>query len=329
MPVNSALGLFSGLFLGIAFVLVSERADRTLQEPGDAQYWTNLPELGVIPNAQISSRERAYGRTLPESDDADAGPGLRQIGRNQNPVEIISWKNKPSMVAEAFRTVLTSILFIGENGNRPKVLVLTSAGPGDGKTTVVSNLGIAMAEIRRKVLIIDADLRRPRMHDLFGLPNDLGLSTILREKSLDRFDLQDVIHETSVPGLFILPSGPPTASAANLLYSPNMAEILEKFKKEFDLVLIDTPPMLQMTDARVVGRLADAVIFVARIGQTTRDAAIAACQRFSEDRIRMIGTVLNDWNPKKSRNGYYGHYKGGYYSGSSYRSYGPSEVAER
>jgi capsular exopolysaccharide synthesis family protein len=220
-------------------------------------------------------------------------------------------------VAEAFRTVLTSILFVGENGTRPKVIVLTSTGPGDGKTTVVSNLAIAMAELGRKVLVVDADMRRPRMHDLFGVPNELGLSTLLRERSIDGIDSGDVISPTFVPGLSILPSGPPTTSAANLLYSPHLAELLAKFKTEYDMVLVDTPPVLQMTDARVVARVADGLVFVVRAGQTTRDAAVAACQRFSADRIRVIGTILNDWNPKTSPNGYYGSYKnaysGGYY----------------
>jgi len=93
-----------------------------------------------------------------------------------------------------------------------------------------------------------------------------------------------------------------------LLYSPNLPELLAKLKREYDMVLIDTPPMLQMTDARVIGRLTDAVILVARAEQTTRDAIVAASQRFSEDRIRVLGTILNGWDPKRSPNGYYGYY---------------------
>jgi capsular exopolysaccharide synthesis family protein len=316
LPQNALLGVIVGGMLGIAFVLVTERADRTLQAPGDVQFWTNLPELGVIPNAKAVGGDGTYSSKIPLSAE-ELDLNVAVPGRKQRAIELLTWRNKPGTVAEAFRTVLTSILFVGENGTRPKVIVLTSTGPGDGKTTVVSNLAIAMAELGRKVLVVDADMRRPRMHDLFGVPNELGLSTLLRERSIDGIDSGDVISPTFVPGLSILPSGPPTTSAANLLYSPHLAELLAKFKTEYDMVLVDTPPVLQMTDARVVARVADGLVFVVRAGQTTRDAAVAACQRFSADRIRVIGTILNDWNPKTSPNGYYGSYKnaysGGYY----------------
>ena len=171
-----------------------------------------------------------------------------------------------------------------------------------------------MAEIGRRVLIIDADLRRPRMHDLFKVPNDRGLSDLLKERSYSEDSVGLLIQETQIPGLNILPSGPPTQAAANLLYSPNLAGLLAKCKEEFDMVLIDTPPMLQMTDARVIGRLANGIILVVRAEQTTRDAIMAANQRFAEDRVRVLGTVLNDWNPKSASNGYYGYYKSSYYS---------------
>jgi Mrp family chromosome partitioning ATPase len=118
--------------------------------------------------------------------------------------------------------------------------------------------------------------------------------------------------------LSILTSGAPTHSAANLLHSPLLRELLAKVKQQYDMVLIDTPPMLQMTDARLVGRLADAVVLVARARKTTRDAILAAYQRFSEDRIPLLGTILNDWDPKHSRAGYYGYH--GYYANSTYRS---------
>jgi len=201
--------------------------------------------------------------------------------------------------------VLTSILFVGENGSRPKMLVITSCGPGDGKTTVVSNLAIAMAEIRRRVLIIDADMRRPRMHQLFELSNEFGLSTLLRDTHSVENPL-DSVQSTRVPGLFVLTSGPATGSAANLLYSQRLPELLSLFRSEFDMVLIDTPPSLQLTDARVLGRLTDGVVFVARIGQTTVDATVALHKRFYEDHTRVLGTILNDWNPKSAANGYYG-----------------------
>ncbi len=308
------LGFFFGLCLGLTTVILRERTDRTLQQPGDAQLWTNLPELGTIPSASIDGEKDGRPRRLP----GKANPALQGSGSSDDratSVALITWERKPSLMAEAFRATLTSILFVGENGSRPRVLALTSASPSDGKTTAVSNLGIALAEIRHKVIIVDADLRRPRMHELFGLENERGLSDLLREQELSYEGVSALIQKTEVPGLDVLTSGPSTHAAANLLYSPNLAELLARFRKEYDMVLIDTPPMLQMTDARVIGRLSDGVILVTRAQQTTRDALIAASQRFMEDRIRILGTVLNDWNPKNSPNGYYGYY-------NTYRHYG-------
>ena len=239
-------------------------------------------------------------------------PDTSQNKDGSSCVELITWQRKPSLMAESFRSLLTSILFCGENGDRPRVLVLTSARPMEGKTTVVSNLGIALAQIKRKVLIIDADLRKPRIHQLFNVNNERGLGNLLSGGHLPDESLDGIVQQTNIPGLSVLPSGPPTENPANLLYSENLSPMLAKFKSEFDMVIIDTPPMLQMPDARVLGRLADAVILVTRAGHTTRDVAVAANQRFAEDKTRVLGTILNDWDPKKSS-----HYGYGY----GYRNY--------
>jgi capsular exopolysaccharide synthesis family protein len=235
-------------------------------------------------------------------------------------VELVTLQRRPSMAAEAFRTVLTSILFSGENGSRPRILAITSPGPGEGKTTVTSNLAVALAEIGRKVLLIDADLRRPRIQSIFRIESDTGLTDLLRLPAMEKEKVDAAVVQTAVPNLFALPSGPSTSAAASLLFSPRLAEMLARFKEEYDTILIDTPPTLQMPDARVVGRLSDAVLLVLRANHTTRDAALAARQRFGEDQIRVLGTILNDWDPNQSPNGYYGYYKG-YYHGSGYKSY--------
>ena len=312
LKLNAVVGAFLGLVTSLGFVLISERADRTLQQPGDAQLWTNLPELGAIPSSAVDAQKRFYGphNATPSVDAAPLTVGMpSNAPARTHSVELMTWESKPSLVAEAFRSVLTSILFVGENGNRPRVLVMTSANASEGKTTVVSNLGIAMAEIRRKVLIIDADLRRPRMHQLFSLQNERGLSDVLRTQQIsEQQEVNGLICHTSVPGLDVLPSGPATHAAANLLYSPHLATLISRFREQYDMVLIDTPPMLQMTDARVAARLADGVVVVARAGKTTRDAITALTQRFKEDRSRVLGTILNDWNPKRSPRGYYGYY---------------------
>ena len=317
LPMNSVLGLLSGALLGVAFVIMRERADRTLQAPGETQFWLNIPELQVIPAAAREVRGRLYRSGKHNKPAAlssfPAAPGQTMLSRDGSGaieaacVELITWQRKPSLTAESFRSLLTSVLFSGANGDRPRVLVLTSASPMEGKTTVASNLGIALAEIKRKVLIIDGDLRKPRMHEIFHLPNGRGLSSLLCAPALPAEPLDGLVQETSIRGLFVLPSGPPTESSAILLHSANLSELLAKFKREFDIVIIDTPPMLQMPDARVLGHMADAVILVTRAGHTTRDAAVAASQRFAADRTRVLGTILNDWDPNKTRHGGYGY----------------------
>ena len=306
LPLNCALGLMAGTVLGAGFALVRERGDRSLQFPGETPRWTKLPELGVIPSARLDAPPTlsAYERLVPR-------PGASQVGsRPLRQMNLIAATSKSGIAAEAFRTVLASILFIGENGNRPRVLAFTSDGPADGKTTTVSNLAIVAAELERKVLIIDADLRRPRMHKLFDVENEFGLGDLLQLDGLDEGALSSVIHETFASNVYLLPSGPALASASHLLYSPNFPALLARLKKQFDLVLIDTPPVLQVTDARIIGRHVDSVVLVTRAGNTTRDAIVAVKQRFSEDGTRVLGTILNDWNPDHSPNGRHGYYIG-------------------
>jgi polysaccharide biosynthesis transport protein len=320
------VGLLFGLFAGVYAVYVGERMDRSLRQPGDIQLWTNLPELGTIPSASVDPGKKVRIKVLagaPNSVRSELAPADKADKKVDRSVELITWLRKPSMLAEAFRATLTSILFVGENGSRPRVVALTSANASDGKTTVTTNLAIAMAEVRGNVLVIDADMRRPRLHDLFEVSNERGLSQLLKEPTLSAEAISKSIQQTRVPGLAVLTAGATTHSSANLLHSANLGELLDKLKEQYDMVLIDTPPMLQIADARLIGRHADAVVLVARAEKTTRDAIIAAYQRLAEDRIRVLGTVLNDWNPRRSPAGYYGYYRT--YGYGSYKShYGES-----
>jgi polysaccharide biosynthesis transport protein len=304
---SAGLGLLSGMLIGAAFIVMRERADRTIQKPGDTPLYLQLPELGIIPSGKSSGLRNPLAAIPSGSKGADQ-------------VELVTWHRKPSAVAESFRSTLISILFANDVATKPKILVLTSAGPAEGKSTVTSNLGIAIAEVGQKVLLIDADMRRPRQHEIFAMCNERGLSNILRERMELNGDrsLGGLIRESEVPGLFVLTSGPGTSAATNLLYGSHMPEVLKYLRQEFDVVLIDTPPMLQIPDARILGRLADRVIMIIRSGHTTRDAASAACHRFSEDGTSLMGTILNDWNPKLTPNGYYGYYDKYY---SSYKRY--------
>ena len=293
---SSGIGALAGLFLGAALIIMRFRADTSVQQPGESMAILGVPELAIIP----AGKHEKFKPRLTGSQD------LQEI------LELEAWQRKPSPVAESFRAALISILFTPEHtlNAQLQTLVLTSPGPGEGKSTVSSNLAIAIAEVGRKVLLIDADMRRPRQHSVFSVNNDYGLSSLLHEKASLNGDqtLGGAIQETPIPDLWILPSGPSTSSSTNLLINPHMSRLLKHLKQQFDLIVIDTPPMLQIPDARVVGRLADSVIMVIRANKTTRAAVSAACQRFSEDGTKILGTILNDWNPKTAPDGYYGYY---------------------
>ena len=297
--LNSALGLLAGAFFGIAFVVVQERADRSIQGPGDTTIYLDVPELGAIPSAKaIRSRLPAYYQN---------GKGLEsKKSENGKPwqVELVTSNKKPSLLADAFRATLTSILYSGENGNRPRIIVITSTNPGEGKTTVACNLALALAEIgpsvlMQSVLLIDGDLRRPRLHEIFGVPNRWGLADLLEGKTPPN-GCEGMVFKTGFRNLNLLPSGSSTVNVAALLHSPRALAFLNRMREEFHTVIIDTPPMLNMPDARVLGRLADGVILVVRSAQTMRDAAVAANQRLTEDGTRVLGTILNQWDPRKT-----------------------------
>ena len=303
LPMNSAIGLCSGALLGFGFVLLRERVNRRISAPGDAQVYLDLPELGVIP-LDDSAIPRQISNGLRPRRTATALPAWKSNGP-----ELATWKRKPSMVAECARTTLTSILLPNENGEGPQAIVITSPCPGDGKTTVACNLSIAVAEIGRKVLLIEGDLRRPRLNSVFGVGNNWGLSDVLRgDGDLENVSVSHLVRETEVDGLYLLPGGSCGVTPANLFYSPRMATLLKRFRLEFDMILIDAPPMIHLADARVLGHLSDGVVLVIRAGQTTMESALSASQRFAEDGTRVLGTILNSWDPKSA--GAYGY--GGY-----------------
>jgi capsular exopolysaccharide synthesis family protein len=291
-PLEMFLGLLCGLSLAIGLVVVRESTDKRLRHSAVAAKWLNVRELGAIPRADHQS-----------TGDLDRGIGgsVRVIlsGGQRQPVELVTWHQKPSPMAESFRTALASILFSRSHGERPRVVVFTSPNPGEGKSTVVSNLGIALAEVYQRVVIVDSDIRRPRMNQIFDAPNTWGLSNLLRERmELDTAPLEALSRKTQVPGLYLIPSGPGATRISNLFYSARMEALLTRLKKDFDMVLIDTCPMMRLPDARILGRLSDGVVLVLRAGQTARDAALAARRRLEEDGTRIIGALLNDWNPR-------------------------------
>jgi receptor protein-tyrosine kinase len=179
--------------------------------------------------------------------------------------------------------------------------VFSSADAGEGKTTVVTNLGIALAETGRRVLLIDADRRRPRLHDVFRRSNARGLSEYLTGP-VGRPDLTRMVHSTQVPGLKILPAGQDRSCAPNLVHNRQMEALLAAARQEFDTILIDTPPLMALSDARGVGRMADGMVLVVRAQRTPEQLLFTVFDRLQQDGIRVLGTVLNSWKPE-SRSG--------------------------
>jgi receptor protein-tyrosine kinase len=164
----------------------------------------------------------------------------------------------------------------------------------EGKTTVASNLGIGLAEIGNKVLLIDGDMRRPRLHKVFEADNSWGLSDVLREKNaIEDLPLDALVKRTAVPHLYLLPSGACIDNIFSLLLSGRLARLLPRFRQEFDYVLVDAPPCLEFADARIMARYADQVLLVVRANYTDRRIAQAAVQRLFLDGIQVMGVILN------------------------------------
>jgi capsular exopolysaccharide synthesis family protein len=358
LVLNSGLGLLAGVFFGFVFVVVRERADRSIQAPGEAGFSLGVPELGVIPAAGAErSRYFAYyrdtekrkletenskletrrplvslglsdGSRVSESGTRDQGSsgnrsamatsvtptngnGHRTIGHGQR-IELAAAGH--SALAESFRATLTSILFCGENGDRPRVIVVTSAGASEGKTTVASNLALAVADTGSPVLLIDGDLRKGRLHEVYDVSNDWGFSDALAGNALPEGRAAAYV-ETRYPRLFLVPAGPTSPSISGLLYAPRTLEFLRLAREHFHIVIVDSPPMLNMADARVLGKMADGVVLVVRASQTTRDDAATAAQRLMDDGSRVLGTILNEWDPRHSSHTGYAH-RYPYYQGT-------------
>jgi succinoglycan biosynthesis transport protein ExoP len=317
--VNCACAILGCLAVGIAVGLIRERIDSRLREPGEGRYYLGLPELGTLPHDRTGAGLLRLNRRAQLSDNRSGTLGTLRLteGFRNWAVRLGASQLEGEATTESCLAVIASLLLPAcdgklSDGRLPRSVVVTSAGPREGKSTVVANLGLTLASTGRRVLLVDGDLRCPRLHLFFGLDNQKGLSQLLRSpESLDVSPMS-MIQTTDVASLSVLTTGPKLQHSVNFLQSPNLTVLLEKFEKTFDIVLIDTPPVLQVADARVIGRFANGVIVVARAGQTVREAAAAACERLLSDNAKILGLILNDWNPKSTSYGYLADYRGEY-----------------
>lgn len=302
---DTMLGTTFGIVLGCLLAYVREKLDSTLRLPGQVTHTLRAPELGVIPSAAF----RPFRLSRFRREPAQLGPEGGLFSEfPASSIELVTWNQKPSFIAESFRSALASITSVNRSAHQ-RIIVFTSPNPAEGKTTLSCNLGIAMSEANRRTLLVDGDLRGPKLHKVFDLPNTWGLTTLLQEdRPVTDYNLASLAQPTKIPGLYLLPRGPAAMNVNGLLYSHRLAELLRRLRTEFDAVLIDTPPLLQFADSGVIGRLADGVVLVVRAGVTDRNSAKLAYQRLREMGAPVMGTILNDFNPVHTDARYYGRY---------------------
>ncbi|MCR8929529.1 CpsD/CapB family tyrosine-protein kinase [Priestia megaterium] len=203
-------------------------------------------------------------------------------------------------VAEQYRTIRTNIQF-SDADQDIKSIVLTSTGPGEGKSTTASNLATVYAQQGLRVLLIDGDLRKPTAHYTFRLENHVGLTNVLTKQST----LGQAVQGTEVPELFLLTSGPIPPNPAELLASNNMTELLKEMKEEFDMVVFDTPPVLAVADAQILANQVDGSILVVSSGKTDKEAAVKAKELLLKANAKVLGAVLNNRKMEEGSDYYY------------------------
>jgi polysaccharide biosynthesis transport protein len=281
-PLNLAIGIFDGFVLAVAFVMLHEQGESVLRAPGDAESFLGLPELGAIPRACTRKPSPL---------------GFLARGREEPCVAKAVLEHRSSRLSESVRGALTSIL--SSNRDHPRVVVVTSSLPQEGKTTMVSILGFALAEIGWKTLLIDRDSRHPQLDGIFDHPDVCQLSEISGNPNVMELPLEALIKRTAIPHLFLLSCGTYTDAIWDFRNSDRTALWFQRFREQFDYVLVDTPPCYEFTAARNLAPYADGLVLVVRANSTSRWTARAAAARFESHGFRVMGTILNRWNPSR------------------------------
>jgi succinoglycan biosynthesis transport protein ExoP len=300
---NLLLGLMLGLGTGIALAFAIDALDNTLKTQQDVEQFLGTPVLGLVPIIGAAPGGEA-AQSLDNLRERDLGVFL----------------DPKSVAAECCRSVRTNILFMSPD--RPlKTMVVTSPSPQEGKTTTAINLGVTMAEAGGRVLIVDTDMRRPRLHRSFGVPNQTGISTVIVGKAT----LQDAIKRTDVPNLDVLPCGPVPPNPSELLHTERFAKVLADCALLYDRIILDSPPTSAVTDPAVLGNLADGVVLVIKAGETTREAAMHARRQLATAKARLFGVVVNAIDFSNPAYGYEYYYRNYYRYGYTYGN-GPGDT---
>ncbi len=276
IPRNLAFAFVLGLTSGVGLAFLLEGVDNTVRTTEQAQMISGLPPLGMIPLGSRSARDGTSAKRL-------------VIATSKEAVELVTQVRPQSQMAESYRALRTSLL-LSNLGAPPKVIMITSALPQEGKTTTSINCAVVLAQKGIRVLLIDADLRRPSIHKTLGMGPRSGLSNVLTGSAT----LQQTITRSSIlPNLSILPAGTPPPNPAELLASANMRDVLEELRGQYDHIVVDTPPSLSVTDAVVLSPRADAIVLVIRSGQTTKQALRRSRDILAQVNAKVSGVLLN------------------------------------
>ena len=287
--LNLLLASVVGLFLGLGLAFFFEYLDNTVKTPEDVEQLIRLPSFGMIP-------EISYERRMHSDDGA-------------HPVELIAFSQPKSMLSEAYRNVRTSIL-LSFSEKPPKKIVISSPNPSEGKTTTVVNTAIALAQTGARVLIIDSDMRKPRIHTIFGDEDGIGLSTFLSGNA----ELRSTIKRTTIPNLYYIPSGPVPPNPSELLGSNLFKNTMQFLEGKFDHIVLDSPPVLGFADSIVLSAIVDGVLLVVSGGKTPRETLQRAKDSLSQVNAKILGVVINQVDIGRSDYGYY-YYRYQYYYG--------------
>jgi len=293
IPRNLSFALLLGIISGVGLAFLLENMDNTVRTTEQAQMISALPSLGMIPLGSKASSN-----------------GSRQLAfaASKEAVEMVTQVRPQSQMAESYRALRTSLL-LSNLGSPPKVILVTSARPQEGKTTTATNSAIVLTQKGARVLLVDADLRRPSIHKTLGVGPRSGLSNVLTGSATLQ---QTIIPSGILPNLFVLPAGTPPPNPAELLASSNMKDVLAELREQFDHIVIDTPPTLSVTDAVVLSPRVDAIILVIRSGQTTKQALRRARDILMQVNAHVTGVLLNAVDLTSPDYYYYYEYQGKY-----------------
>ncbi len=309
IPRNLAFALVLGLTSGIGLAFLLENMDNTVRTTEQAQVISGLPALGMIPMGSKNGID-------------STGKKLLTLSSSREAVELVTQARPQSQMAESYRALRTSLL-LSNLGTPPKIIMITSARPQEGKTTTSINTAIVLAQKGVRVLLIDADLRRPSVHKTLGMGPRSGLSNVLTGS----ITLEHAITRSPIlSNLFVLPAGTPPPNPAELLASSNMRDLLADLREHYDHIVIDTPPTLSVTDAVVLSQRVDAIILVIRSSKTTKQALRRSRDILMQVNARITGVLLNAVDLTSPDYYYYYEYQGKYHD-SYYREDGDPEEA--